>query len=144
MARLLKYFTIGLWILILTYCIAYYWMGISYKVDENVINGIIQPMNDEIQKEILTKRLHCVLWIVPVLMLFGFVMYSIITKRDKLFYSGMILTILPILTLAIIGLFNESEMPYKNLTLIMICIPIVSGLVIGIIELYKRSKKNNI
>ncbi|MBB6460060.1 hypothetical protein [Flammeovirga kamogawensis] len=140
MIKALKFLTIGLWILILTIWIGDLWIGIRTDVSDDVTRGIVEPMRTDMDNAIQTRRTLSVLILIPALTIFGLIIYGIQKKKNHLFYIGMTLTIIPILTIGILGLIQESEMPYKNVILLILCTLLIFGLIKGLKEIYEYRK----
>ena len=138
MTGVLKFLTVGLWILILIIWIGNLWVGIPVDVSDDVSNGIIQPLRVDMDNSIQIRRLISILIFLPALTVFGLIIYGIRKKKNNLFYFGMTLTIIPLLTVCIIGLLRESEMPYENVILSIICIPLILGLTKGLKEIFLK------
>ena len=140
MTGTLKFLTVGLWILILIIWIGNLWVGIPVDVSDDVSSGLVQPMRTDMDNAILNRRLISILILLPALTVFGLIIYGIRQKKNNLFYIGMTLTIIPVLTLCVLGLIRESEMPYKNVILSIICMPLVLGLIKGLKEIFNYRK----
>jgi len=140
MIKTLKFLTVGLWILILIIWIGDLWVGIPTDVSDDVTRGLVEPIRTDMDNAIQTRRTISILILIPALTIFGMIIYGIQKNKIHLFYIGMTLTIIPILTIGILGLIQESEMPYKNVILIIICTPLVLGLITGLKEIYKYRK----
>lgn len=140
MTGVLKFLTIGLWILILTIWIGDLWVGIPTDVSDDVTRGIVEPMRADMDNAIQARRTVSILILIPALTVFGLIICAIRQKKNHLFYIGMTLTIIPILAIGILGLIQESEMPYKNVILSIICIPLALGLIKGLKEIFEYRK----
>ena len=122
--------------------IANLWIGIPTDVTDNVTQGIVEPMETEINNAIQTERTISTLFLIPALTVFGIIIYSIKKQKNRLFSIGLIITIIPILTAVILGLVQKSEMPNKNIILTAISIPLIFGLLKGIKEISIKRKIN--
>ena len=140
MTKALKFLTVGLWILILTIWIGVLWVGIPTDVSDDVTRGIVEPMRTDMDNAIQTRRTISFLILIPALTVFGLIIYGIQKKKNHLFYIGMTLTIIPILTIGILGLIQESEIPYKNVILLILCTPLIFGLIKGLKEIHEYRK----
>lgn len=136
--KVLKYYTICLWILILGIWVGNIWLGIPASVSDDVSEGKVTPLSEEIHQTIANRRLLSLLFLIPALGLFGLILHTIKSEKHQLFYLGMILTMLPLLILAIIGFTQSSEMPYKNLILSFFTILLIWAISIGLKELLKQ------
>ncbi len=130
MTGVLKFLTVGLWILILTIWIGDLWVGIPVSVSDDVTKGLVEAMDADVDNAIQARRTKSALLLIPALMIFGVVVHGIKKKKDHLFHIGMVLTIIPM-----------SAMPYKNGILVIICAPLMVGLIMGLkaIAEYRRS-----
>jgi hypothetical protein len=140
MTGVLKFLTVGLWILILMIWIGDLWVGIPTDVSDDVTKGIVEPMKTDIDNAIQTRRIISALILIPALTVFGLIIHSIRKRKNRLFYIGMTITIIPLLTIGILGLVQDSEMPYKNIILIIITIPLTLGLLKGLLEIFGGKK----
>ena len=136
MAGILKFLTVGLWILILMIWIGDLWVGIPTSVSDDVCEGIIQPMQTDIDNAVQTRRIISVLILIPALSVFGLIIHSIRKRKNRLFYIGMIITIIPLLIIGILGLVHDSEMPYKNIIMTIITISLTLGLIKGLLGIF--------
>ena len=128
----LKFLTVGLWILILTIWIGDLWVGIPVSVSDDVTKGLVEAMDADVDNAIQARRIKSVLILIPALAILGSVIHGIRQKNDHLFHLGMVLTIIPILAIGILGMTQESAMPYKNGILLIICAPLMVGLIMGL------------
>ena len=140
MTGILKFLTVGLWIVILTVWIGILWVGIPVDVSDDVTRGIVEPTSEHMQEAVSTRRTNTALLLIPALAVFGLVIYGIRKNNNRLFYIGMTLTIIPLLTIGILGLTQESEMPYKNIIMTVITVPLTIGLVKGLKEIFGGQK----
>ena len=140
MTGVLKILTVGLWSVILIIWMGGLWVGIPADVADDVTKGIVEPMAPEIDRAIQKRRALSALILIPALTVFGLIVYAIKQQKDRLFYIGMTLTLTPLLIIGIIGLMQGSEMPYKNITLTAILIPLTLGLIKGLIEILGKRK----
>jgi hypothetical protein len=140
MTRTLKITTVGLWIIILIIWTGNLFLGISAEVSDNVTEGIVEPIQESIHSEILQRQLISILFLIPMLIVFGLIVKAIRTKNNYLFYIGFCLTAIPLLGIGLMGIFQESEMPYKNLILLIICIPLLVGLIKSVSGIIKERK----
>lgn len=132
MAGVLKFLTVGLWILILSIWIGDLWVGIPVSVSDDVTKGLVEAMDADVDNAIRARRTVSAFLLIPTLMIFGLVVHGIRKKNDHLFHWGMILTIIPILAVGIVGMTQESTMPYKNGILLIMCVPLTIGLIMGL------------
>jgi len=72
----------------------------------------------------------------------GLIVKTIRTKNNYLFYIGFCLTAIPLLVIGLMGIFQESEVEYKNLILLIICIPLLVGLIKSVSGDNKGKKEN--
>jgi Na+/H+ antiporter NhaC len=86
MTRTLKIATVGLWIIILIIWTGNLFLGISAEVSDNVTEGIVEPIQEFIQSEILQRQLISILFLIPMLIIFGLIIKAIRTKNNYLFY----------------------------------------------------------
>ena len=140
MKGVLKFLTVGLWILILMIWFGDLLVGIPTDVSDDVTKGIVEPIRTDIDNSIQIRRTISALILVPALTVFGLIIYSIRKRKNRLFYIGMTITIIPLLTIGILGLVQESEMPYKNVIMTMITIPLAFGLIKGLVEIFGGKK----
>ena len=147
MTGILKILTIGLWVLILMIWIGDLWLGIPTNVSDDVTRGIVEPMQSNIESAVKTRRLISTLILIPALTIFGLIVHSIRKRKNRLFYIGMTITIIPLLTIGIHGLIQDSEMPYKNIIMTIIIVPLTLGLIKELIEItgvkQRKLKKKN-
>ena len=136
MTGILKFLTVGLWILILIIWIGVLWVGIPTDVSDDVTKGIVEPMQSNIESAVKTRRLISTLILIPALTVFGLIIHSIRKRKNRLFYIGMTITIIPLLTIGILGLVQDSEMPYKNIIMTIIMIPLTLGLIKGLLGIF--------
>ena len=136
MTGILKFLTVGLWILILIIWIGDLWVGIPTDVSDDVTKGIVVPMQSNIENTVKTRRLISTLILIPALTVFGLIIHSIRTRKNRLFYIGMTITIIPLLTIGILGLVQDSEMPYKNIIMTIIMVPLTLGLIKGLLGIF--------
>lgn len=101
MMGVLKFLTVGLWILILAIWIGNLWVGIPVSVADDITKGLVEAMDADVDDAIRARRTLSALLLIPALMIFGLVVHGIVQKKDHLFHLGMTLTILPILALAL-------------------------------------------
>ena len=148
MTGILKFLTVGLWILILIIWIGDLWVGIPTDVSDDVTKGIVEPMKSNIESTVKTRRLISTLILIPALTVFGLIIHSIRKRKNRLFYIGMTITIIPLLTIGILGLVQDSEMPYKNIIMTIIMVPLTLGLIKGLLGIFgvkqmelKKNKK---
>ncbi|WP_044213605.1 hypothetical protein [Flammeovirga sp. OC4] len=99
MTKALKILIVGLWILILTIWGGVIWLGIPMDISDDVTRGIVEPMRTDIDDVIQKRRIISILFLIPALTVFEFLIYGILKNKDHLFYIGMVLTILPILAI---------------------------------------------
>ncbi len=137
MTRVLKFLTVGIWILIFIIWLGVMFFGIPAEVSDEVAQGVIEPTKSDIEKVIQTRRTWSALILIPALAVFGLIIYSIRKRKHRLFYIGMTITIIPILTLGGLGWVKESEMPYKDPILGLVCLILAIGLIIGLKEIFK-------
>src|SRR6056297_417406 len=140
MTGILKFLTVGLWIVILTVRIGVLWVGIPVDVSDDVTRGIVESATEHMKDATTTRRINTTLALIPALIIFGLVIYGIRKMNNRLFYIGMTLTIIPLLTIGILGLTQESEMPYKNIIITVIAVPLTFGLVKGLKEIFSGQK----
>jgi hypothetical protein len=140
MTRVLKFLTVGIWILILMIWVGDLWVGIPTDVSDDVTKGIVEPIRTDIDNSIQIRRTISALILIPALTVFGLIIYSIRKRKNRLFYIGMTITIIPLLTIGILGLAQESEMPHKNVIMTMITIPLTLGLIKGLVEIFGGKK----
>ena len=136
MTGILKFLTVGLWILILIIWIGDLWVGIPTDVSDDVTKGIVVPMQSNIENTVKTRRLISTLILIPALTVFGLIIHSIRKRKNRLFYIGMTITIIPLLTIGILGLVQDSEMPYKNIIMTIIMVPLTLGLIKGLLGIF--------
>ena len=144
MTGVLKFLTVGLWILILIIWVGDLWVGIPIDVSDDITRGIVEPMRVNMDNAVQARRTISVLILIPALAIFGLIIYGIRQRKNHLFYIGMTLTIIPILTIGILGLTQESEMPYKNIILSIICVSLTIGLIKGLKEIFEHRKLRRI
>lgn len=140
MTKVIKFLTVGFWILILMIWIGDLLVGIPTDVSDDVTRGIVEPMRADMDNAILIRRTISVLILIPALAVFSLIIYSIRKRKNRLFYIGMTITIIPLLTIGILGLVQDSEMPYKNIIMTIITIPLTLGLVKGLLEIFGEKK----
>lgn len=143
MTGILKIFTLILWFLILGIWIGDLWLGIPADVADEVTEGNVQPMPDAINRMIHEKRLKSSLFLIPAAAVFSLILYSILKRNNRLFYWGMLVTLFPILVLALVCLANNSEMPLHKVACSILLIIVLSWMFIGfneLIRVHKRSK----
>lgn len=73
MTGILKFLTIGLWILILTLWIGDLKVGIPVYVSDYVTSGIVEPTSEHSEEVTTTRRALTALALIPVLVIFGVV-----------------------------------------------------------------------
>lgn len=128
-----------LWGTILLLWLGDIYFGFPADVSDEASSGIIHPTKEDINYAIYTRRKQSVLTLIPVLFIFGTGIFAFISRKNKLFYSISILTLIPILSIAILGFTVKSEMPCKNFLLAVICLVFGFVLLIGIKKLSKNS-----
>ena len=80
---------------------------ISAEVSDNVTEGIVEPIQESIQSEILQRQLISILLLIPMLIIFGFIIKAIRTKNNYMFYIGFCLTAIPCIRNWIDGSFSR-------------------------------------
>ena len=103
-------------------------VGLAFRLtfQMTLLRGIIEPMQSNIESTVKTRRLISTLILIPVLTVFGLIIHSIRKRKNRLFYIGMTITIIPLLTIGTLGLVQDSEMPYKNIIMTIIMVPLTS------------------
>ena len=140
MKILLQILTIIIWGLILIIWFGDIWLGIPANVGDDVCEGRVSALASDIESAILNRRIISILCLFPALTFFGMILFSIVKNKVRLFYIGMSLTITPILFFVIIGLIKDSEMPNKNLILLIIGLPLLIALIKGLLEIFRLKK----
>ena len=140
MKRLLQILTIIIWGLILIIWFGDIWLGIPASVGDDVCEGRVSALASDIESAILNRRIISILCLFPALTFFGMIIFSIVKNKVRLFYIGMSLTITPILFFVFFGLIKDSEMPNKNLILLIIGIPLLIALIKGLLEIFRLKK----